>query len=103
VAQPLCDAYALCINTTSCADVDERLCYCGGTAENLTTCFASYDPNLPAGACRESTENLAGSNIPIQVGTYYYDSTKKIGAINQLIKCQKTNCSAECDGKLGAL
>lgn len=91
----ICDAYDACVESSGCADVDVRACYCG--AVDFTVCFDVFsDPSVPQGPCKTQIEQLAGTTTPIQIGTRFFDPTFPLGAVNQVLLCTSNNCSGEC-------
>lgn len=102
-----CDAYNACVESTGCdANGDSRVCYCGtggftrGTQayeDFMGTCFGAFSASsLQAGACRTQVEALSGTNVPIGIGTGWFDPETPLGALNQLSDCSAANCFSEC-------
>jgi hypothetical protein len=89
-----CNAYLSGQETTGCANSDVRSCYCG--AVDFAACFNSFDANVPQGPCKSQINGLAGTSIPLQVGTQFFDATTPLGAVNQVNLCTNNNCDAAC-------
>jgi methionine-rich copper-binding protein CopC len=100
-----CNAYNTCRNNTNCdANGDSRVCYCGtppgGAVKGsqayedfMAACFGAFSPSAAqAGVCKSQIETLAGTNVPIGVGTGWFDPATPLGALNQLSDCSATNC-----------
>ncbi len=103
----ICDAYTACVDSTACdANGDSRVCYCGtggftrGTQayeDFMGTCFGAFSASsLQAGVCRTQVEALSGTNVPIGIGTGWFDPETPLGALNQLSDCSAANCFSEC-------
>ena len=91
-----CDAYQACVESSNCADVDVRTCYCGSVA--FTQCFDVFaSPSTPQGPCKAQIETLTGLTSPLQIGTLYFDASTPLGATNQLLLCTNNNCSGVCN------
>lgn len=94
-ADGACDAYLACQESSGCDEGgDVRLCYCGDV--DFADCFNSFDANVPQGVCKDEINTLAGSTLPLQVGTDFFNAATQIGAVNQVNLCTATNCSDAC-------
>jgi hypothetical protein len=89
-----CDDFLACLEADDCDETDPRTCYCGSVA--LTTCFASFDANVPQGPCKSEIEALLGATIPQQVAGLILAPSNPVGAIVQTAICTARDCAPQC-------
>lgn len=89
----VCEEVLACYRANDCSKTDVRDCYCGDTPD--LTCWL-FDTAAPVGPCKEILEEAAGTDVPLQIGTIFFDRTHPVGFASVTVYTETGLCQEEC-------